>query len=77
MDEVAREQTKLLANAIDRASTAFLTVGVLVPMSALYFQTPPLPATPIELVDAGVICYFTGAWVLHLAAQRALRGLKP
>jgi hypothetical protein len=29
MDEVAKEQIKLFANALDRASTALLAIGVL------------------------------------------------
>jgi len=34
MSLVRNEQTKLLANALDRASTASLAVGVLGPISA-------------------------------------------
>jgi hypothetical protein len=77
MDEVDREQIKLLANALDRASTAFLTIGVLAPLSALYFQIPLSRAAAIEAVHIGIICDLGGAWALHLAAQRTLRGLNP
>ena len=75
--KVSKEQTKLLANAIDRTSTALLAIGVLTPISALYFGSHSVPMTPIEPLRLGVICYLVGAWVLHLAAQRTLRGLNP
>jgi len=74
MDEVNKEQTKLLANALDRASTALLAIGVLTPLSALYFGPHPA-AGSIEPLRLGIICYLAAAWALHLAAQRTLRGL--
>jgi len=78
MDEVGKEQTKLLANALDRASTALLAIGVLTPLSAIYFRTPLLGnAPPIESVHIGIICYLMAAWALHLAALRTLKGLHP
>jgi hypothetical protein len=76
MDEVAKEQIKLFANALDRASTALLAIGVLTPLSAVFFRTPILGGSAsIESIRFGIICYFVGAWALHLAALRALRGL--
>jgi hypothetical protein len=78
MDEVSKEQTKLLANALDRASTALLAIGVLTPLSAIYFRTPlPGNAAPIESVHIGIICCLVAVWALHLAALRALKGLRP
>jgi len=77
MDEVSREQIKLLANALDRASTAFLAIGVLTPLSAIYFGTPLGGTARIESLHLGIICYLTAAWALHMAALRALKGLNP
>ena len=76
MNEVEREQTKLFANALDRASTACLAVGVLTPLSAVFFAMPGYSTTPIWIIEFGV-----GAWVLctlalHSMAMRALRGLQ-
>ena len=75
MNDVNKEQIKLLANAFDRISTAFLTIGVLAPMFMLYFQTWLPSRATLEAVHAGIICYLSAAWALHLAAQRTLRRL--
>jgi hypothetical protein len=78
MDEVAKEQTKLFANSLDRASTALLAIGVLTPLSAILFKTPILgAASSIESLRVGIICYLVAAWALHVAALRALKGLNP
>jgi hypothetical protein len=46
-DVVYNEKTKLLANALDRASTASITVGVLAPLAAAFLNitgsNPPEP----------------------------------
>ncbi|SCY99895.1 hypothetical protein SAMN02927923_03308 [Microvirga guangxiensis] len=38
MKHVRNERRKLLANAIDRASTAFVTVGVATPIAGVIFK---------------------------------------
>ena len=77
MNEVEREQTKLFANALDRASTACLAVGVLTPLSAVFFAMPGYSTTPIWIIEFGV-----GAWMLctlgitfngHAGSQRTAR----
>jgi hypothetical protein len=76
MDEVAKEQVKLFANALDRASTSFLAIGVLTPLSAIFFSAPMLGGgVSIAAIHFGIICYLGSAWALHLAALKALRGL--
>lgn len=69
------EQTKLLANALDRTSTACLTVGVVTPLAALVYGIGPA-AIKLGLV---VISYFLGwltiAVFLHYLARRVLRKL--
>jgi hypothetical protein len=37
MSQIEIEQTKLLANALDRASTASLALGVFAPMAASFY----------------------------------------
>jgi hypothetical protein len=76
MDEVEREQTKLFANALDRASTACLAVGVLTPISAVFFAIPGYSTTPIWVVEFGVGAWMLCTLALHLMAMRALRGLQ-
>jgi membrane protein implicated in regulation of membrane protease activity len=71
---IDNERTKLTANALDRASTACLAVGILAPLATLLQGLARLPG-------AGIAVSFTGwlaaAVVLHIGARRALRGLRP
>lgn len=77
MTETEKEQTKLFANALDRASTACLAIGVLTPMGALFFGQPPGIRTPLPPIRLGIVTWLVCAWILHMAAQRALRELTP
>jgi len=71
---VRNERTKLLANALDRASTACLAVGILAPLS-----TSLLGADPTGSTAGGTILSFAGwtltAVMLHLGARRLLGDL--
>jgi hypothetical protein len=72
---VENERTKLFANALDRLSTAFVTVGVLAPLAASIYNigTP----TPNVLFFAGfVIIWLSCAIALHLGARTVLKGLR-
>ena len=70
---IDNERTKLAANALDRASTACLAVGIFAPLATLLQGQlhPPL---------AGVAVSFAGwlgaAIVLHFGGRRMLGGLK-
>ncbi|MDO9708633.1 hypothetical protein [Paracraurococcus lichenis] len=66
------ERLKLTANAIDRASTATLNAGVILPLAGVTL----LPGR-ISLVDvlANAYIFAVFALVLHLAARRLLRSL--
>jgi uncharacterized membrane protein len=70
------EQTKLLANALDRTSTACVTVGVVTPTAALLYGIGP---TAVQL-GLAVLGYFLGwlmiAVFLHYMARRVLRKLR-
>ncbi|KEQ06178.1 hypothetical protein GV67_01865 [Pseudorhizobium pelagicum] len=70
------EQTKLLANALDRTSTACVTVGVVTPIAALLYGIGP---TAVQL-GLAVLGYFLGwlmiAVFLHHMARRVLRKLR-
>lgn len=73
-DLIDNERTKLLANAIDRASTACLTVGLLAPLAALLYG---LSTSHVDLwfVLAGGGVWFSVAIGLHLVARFILRSL--
>lgn len=70
------EQTKLLANALDRASTACFTVGIATPVAGYVYTVSNFRAlaSATELA-LGVLVWFLGCVGLHLAARRVLRGL--
>jgi hypothetical protein len=74
MSLVHNEQTKLLANALDRASTACLTVGILAPIAAAVYTSSGIFPNPVVVV-AGVASWTTAAFVLHMTARRVLRRL--
>lgn len=68
---IRNEQTKLLANALDRASTT-LGAGTLFPLWQLYRNDAGHPVL-YELSAGGFIF---GAVGLHWLARRVLRGLR-
>lgn len=71
MPSIHNEQIKLLANAIDRASTACIAGGVVTPFAGwLVGHT-----TPLSLLAAFVYVWLFVGVGLHLLARRVLRGL--
>jgi hypothetical protein len=70
------EQTKLLANAFDRASTACFTVGVLTPLAGFAYGVASFASisagSQVIVVLAG---WLISAAILHYMARRTLRGL--
>jgi hypothetical protein len=71
---IDNERTKLLANALDRASTACLTVGVVAPLAAALYNFGGVTIQPWVVV-LGVVIWLSGAVVLHLTARSVLGGL--
>ena len=73
---VENERTKLLANALDRASTACIAVGLIAPMVVILGQ--PLSDFAMSWTDAkGSVIWLFAAIVLHMAGRRVLGGLRP
>lgn len=70
MTLIHNERTKLLANTLDRLSTATIVVGVL----GQAFSLTPATATLPKIING--VCWLLGALVLHLIAQRVLGRLK-
>jgi hypothetical protein len=73
MTDGEREQIKLRANALDRASTACLTVGVLAPFAAALYTGGNLQ-NGTGLFWA-TMAYLGAAIVLHHAALNQLKEL--
>jgi hypothetical protein len=71
---IHNERTKLLAAAVDRASTAFLTVGIATPVAGrLYNVTRDLPMS----YYVAAMAVFGGISVLaHMVARHILGGLR-
>jgi len=75
MSLIENERTKLLANALDRASTACVTVGVLAPIAAFIYGLSGTRPDVSALIFGGSI-WILSAVALHWMARLALRGLK-
>jgi hypothetical protein len=76
MSTIRNERTKLLAGALDRASTACLTVGVFGPMAAYMYQLGDLQSGKgLWLIAIGGLTWLCGAGALHFLANRVLGSL--
>lgn len=69
MNLVNNERVKLLASAIDRASTACIAIGLLTPIVSGNFLAN-------THTIAGVVIWFIAALSLHFGAQQVLGMLK-
>jgi hypothetical protein len=72
---VENERTKLLANALDRASTAILTIGVVAPVSAALYTLVVPPIGPGWFVAVALVWIFAGIG-LHISARLVLGALR-
>lgn len=73
MSLIHNERIKLTANALDRASTACLTVGALGPAAAsLYGLGQAAPPSHGVLIAVGSLFWLAAAGVLHLMARKVL-----
>ena len=71
LDQAETERVKLLANSLDRASTAMLTLGVFAPIAAAIYA-PPQPAASVLVYLFGAVFWLTGAYIFHWFAARVL-----
>jgi hypothetical protein len=72
---VQNERIKLRANALDRASTACLAVGVLGPAVGFLYGVSAANVPRLLLV-IGSTMWLSAAVALHLLSWRTLGGLK-
>jgi hypothetical protein len=76
MDNLVRnERLKLLANALDRASTACITIGFITPLAAVVYAAGATGLSTGFFVVAGVSWILLGLG-LHLLAHQVLGGLR-
>lgn len=74
---IANERTKLTANALDRASTACLTVGVFGPIVATLYGVGAATSGAHGVTLAfGSVLWLAASGSLHWMARRTLRRLK-
>jgi hypothetical protein len=71
---VQNEQAKLLANALDRASTTCLATGVLVPVTT--FMLALKPAVDLKTLVVPVVTWLLATLALHIEAERVIRTLR-
>lgn len=76
-DLIDNERTKLLANALDRASTAVFTIGIFSPLVSYYFD---LQGVREAMGALGLIAFaflsFISAAGLHYLARSVLGDLR-
>ena len=75
MSILHNERIKLRANALDRASTACLAVGVLGPAVGFLYGVSAA-SVPRLLLVVGSSMWLSAAVALHLLSWRTLGGLK-
>lgn len=74
MSLIRNERTKLLANALDRASTACVVAGLIAPASAISTQSNAAPGLSLGS-SLGIVIWLSAALILHMLARRALGAL--
>jgi hypothetical protein len=72
---VFNEQTKLLANAYDRLSTACVSVGVLAPIAGAYLNLAG-PNLPDSNFIVCCVTYLFAGYVFNRLSLRVLKGLR-
>ncbi|MGN7294034.1 hypothetical protein [Rhizobium sp. SAFR-030] len=76
MNMAAIEQTKLLANAFDRASTSCFTVGIATPLVGYGYNVAVLGTTSAWQIVTSLLTWSLLAIALHYLARRTLRRLR-
>lgn len=70
------EETKLLANAFDRASTGCLTIGVATPLAGYIYNLSAFGTISLSQMALNLLGWFLIALLLHYMARRILRTLR-
>lgn len=73
MTLVHNERTKLLANSLDRLSTACVAAGFIAPAVSLSSSSLSFGISLSTAIST--MAWLLGALILHLSARRALGGL--
>jgi hypothetical protein len=74
---IHNERTKLYANALDRASTALLTVGIITPVAGYLYNIAGFGASiGVWRLAASVAGWILASVALHYLARPVLRGLR-
>ena len=77
MSLIDNERTKLLANALDRASTACFTVGIITPFAGYAYGFIDFSVSTQDLWPlVPALGWLMPAIALHLFARRVMGGLR-
>ena len=71
---VHNERAKLVANALDRASTGCFATGILVPTAGVMLGQPL--SMPFEVFFKALPCWLFATIVLHIEARRVIETLR-
>jgi hypothetical protein len=78
MSLVENERIKLLANALDRASTSCFTVGIATPLAGYLYNVAGFRASVSALeLSLGLVAWIGASTALHYAGKRILKDLMP
>ncbi len=75
MTLIRNERLKLLANALDRVSTACIVAGIIGPLISATSNSAPFHPSGVLVLSS--LCWIGAAVVLHFAARHALGRLRP
>ena len=76
MSLIHNERTKLTATALNTVATSCMTVGVLAPMAAAWYNFGAFPVR-LPWMASGVLIWLAIALLVHYDARRTLGRLRP
>lgn len=76
MSPIENERTKLTATAINNLALAFAVAGFVAPLVGYSFGLSSAPPASAGTIVVSFV-WLTAAIVLHIAARRFLRNLRP
>lgn len=74
MTLIHNERTKLLANPLDRASTASIAAGLIAPVVSMLNGGSPLHISWLAILSS--VVWILSAFALHMAARHVLGRLR-
>jgi len=74
--QIFNERLKLTAAALNTAATSSLTVGVLAPLAASFYDVGGTRFVPLTTLVLGAALWISGVVALHIMARMVLGALR-